>query len=120
MRVLGQPVFIRRGSTGKVDGVGLRHIGGQGARCSPDLLAIVGCAGAVHVEAGQNLGNRLVDSEYNLDVACGVLAGNGDGILSTDGGRLGQDGVFDAPFDLDDSGMNASASFIIYKGMHTK
>lgn len=47
--------------------VDLRHVALQSPWGTVHLLAVVSSAGAVDVEAGQDLGNRFVDAKHNLN-----------------------------------------------------
>lgn len=64
------------------------------------MLAIVGSACTIDIEASNNLGDRIIKSEYNLNVTSRILTCNGDGILSPDRGCLLENTIFDAPLDL--------------------
>lgn len=72
--VLGKAVLVGWTAAGKVDVVGLSHVGLQSARGAIDLLAIICSAGAVDVKAGEDFRHRLVDAKNDLDVSGGILA----------------------------------------------
>lgn len=55
VRVLREAVFVGRRTAAEVDSVGLRGEGGEGSRAGPDLFSVVGRAGTVDVEAGDDL-----------------------------------------------------------------
>lgn len=64
------------------------------------MLAIVCCTSAVDVEAGDNLRDRIIQAEDDLNVASRILRGDGNSILSTNGSNLVEDAVLDALLDL--------------------
>lgn len=72
----------------------------DGTWCQIHLGTIIGCARAVDIKPGQDLGDGLVNPKDDLNMAGGVLRHDRDGILCANGGSLGQDRVFDAGFDL--------------------
>lgn len=72
----------------------------QSARSTVDLFAVIRSSGAVDIKTGKDLGNRLVNTEDNLDMAGRVLATNGDSMLRPYGSRLRENGVADAGLDL--------------------
>ena len=60
--------------------------GGESARTGPHLFTVVGGAGTVDVEAGDDLGDGVVETEDDLDVTGWVLGDDGDGVLGADCG----------------------------------
>lgn len=73
MGVLGETILVGWRSASQVDSVDLGGEGGKSARTGPDLLSVVGSAGAVDVEAGDDLGDGVVEAEDDLNVAGWVL-----------------------------------------------
>lgn len=71
--VLGKTVLVGRAAASEVDVVGLRHVGLQSTRGAIDLLAIIGSAGAIDVETGEDFRHRLVDAENDLNVSGRIL-----------------------------------------------
>ena len=100
MRVLGEAILVRGGSSGEIDGIYLCHVGSERSRGCIDLLAIIGGAGAIDVKTSEDLGDRFVDTKHDLDVTCRILTGNGDGILGADCCGLLEDRVSDLRLDL--------------------
>lgn len=83
--VLAQAALVTRGATREINGIGLRHESGQCSWSAVDLFPIVCEAGAVDVKTGQDLRNRFVKPQHNLNVAYWVLADNSDRIFGSDG-----------------------------------
>lgn len=50
------------------------------------MFAVVGGAGTVDVEAGDDLGDGVVEAQDDLNVAGWVLGDDGNGILGSNGG----------------------------------
>jgi hypothetical protein len=85
VRILGQAILVRRRTASQVDSVDLSCECTESSGTSPNLLAVIGNARTVDIEAGNNLGDRVVKTEDNLDMAGWVLRDNGDGILRANG-----------------------------------
>ena len=56
-------------------------------------MAVIRNTRAVHVKAGQNLRNTLIESKDDLDMAGRILRCNRDGVLSPNSGCLAKDTV---------------------------
>jgi hypothetical protein len=89
MRVFRQPVFVAWGTAGKIDVVALHYASCKCTRGRKNTGPVVGEGGAVNVETSQDLGDALVETEDNLDVAVRVLRDDGDCVAGSDRATLG-------------------------------
>jgi hypothetical protein len=64
--VFGQTILVRWASSSQVDVVDLSDEATQSAWSDVDLAAVVGSAGGINVETGQNLTNGLINTQNNL------------------------------------------------------
>lgn len=83
MGIFGEAVLIRRGTPGKVDGIGLSSKSGNCPGASPNLTAIECSTSTIYVKAGQNLRDAFIKPEHYLNVASGVFRNNGQGIFGS-------------------------------------
>ena len=72
-RILCQADFVAGTAPRHVDGVCLPHERHDGTRIAPDCFTIIREAGAVDIEASQNLCRGMVESKDNLYRAIRVL-----------------------------------------------
>lgn len=66
------------------------------------MFAIIRGTRTVDIKSGEDLGNGLVYTQDNLNMAGGVLRGNRNGVLGADGGGFVQNGALDLVLDVSD------------------
>lgn len=102
MAVFRKAVLVRWAPPGEVNVVCLGNVGLQSPRGAIHLLAVIGSAGAINIEAGENFRDGLIDAKNNLDMTRGILAANSESMLGSHSGGLGKKRVPDPGFNVFD------------------
>ena len=98
--VLGKTIFIRRRASSKINRVALSDKCSYRSRGSIHLTTIIRNTSTIDIETSNDLRNRIIKTQNNLNMARGILRSDGDGILGSDGCGLMKNAVLDVSLNL--------------------